>query len=58
VLVDNVKSLITKHHTLTREIQFNEHFTAFANYWKFYPKACAPYRARTKNKDERATGIG
>ncbi|BBI17242.1 IS21 family transposase [Neochlamydia sp. S13] len=56
VLVDNAKSLITKHYALTREVQFNERFTAFANYWRFCPKACAPYRARTKGKDERAIG--
>jgi hypothetical protein len=26
------------------------------NYWGFRPVACAPYRARTKGKDERGVG--
>ena len=29
---------------------------AFARYWGFRPRACAPYRARTKGKDERGVG--
>jgi hypothetical protein len=31
-------------------------FKAFAHYWGFHPVACAPYRARTKGKDERSVG--
>jgi transposase len=27
-----------------------------ARYWGFRPQACAPYRARTKGKDERGVG--
>src|SRR5829696_9326905 len=29
---------------------------AFARHWGFQPRACAPYRARTKGKDERGVG--
>jgi len=29
---------------------------AFADYRRFPPRACAPYRARTKGKDERGVG--
>jgi transposase len=29
---------------------------AFAKHWGFRPHACAPYRARTKGKDERGVG--
>ena len=39
-----------------REVEFNKRFLAFASYWKFRPRACAPYRARTKGKDERGVG--
>ncbi len=35
---------------------FNERFHAFARYWGVRPVACAPYRARTKGKDERGVG--
>lgn len=52
VLLDNPKSLVSHHNSLTREVKFNERFHTFASYWKFKPRACAPYRARTKGKDE------
>jgi len=29
---------------------------AFAKHWRFRIRACAPYRARTKGKDERGVG--
>lgn len=52
ILLDNAKALVNSHNPLTREVVFNEKLRAFASYWKFTPKACAPYRARTKGKDE------
>jgi transposase len=52
VLLDNPKALVISHNPLTREVVFNERLHTFASYWKFKPKACAPYRARTKGKDE------
>lgn len=56
VLVDNAKALVTTHNAVTREVVFSSTFSAFARYWGFKPKACAPYRARTKGKDERGVG--
>ena len=56
VLMDNAKPLVILHNPITREVLFNERLHAFASYWKFKPKACAPYRARTKGKDERSVG--
>lgn len=41
---------------MTREVRFNARLHAFARYWGFRPRACAPYRARTKGKDERGVG--
>lgn len=52
ILLDNAKALVTSHNPLTREVVFNDKLHAFASYWNFIPKACAPYRARTKGKDE------
>ena len=52
-LVDNARALVVKHNAQTREVMFSPRFSAFAKYWGFTPKACAPYRARTKGKDER-----
>jgi transposase len=56
VLFDNARALVDHHDAVTREVQFNERLHAFADYWGFRPRACAPYRARTKGKDERGVG--
>jgi transposase len=53
VLLDNARALVSFHDAQTREVRFNERFHAFCRYWDVAPKACAPYRARTKGKDER-----
>jgi transposase len=56
LLIDNAKPLVDFHNAKTREVRFNERFHAFCRYWDVVPKACAPYRARTKGKDERGVG--
>jgi len=56
VLVDNARALVSMHDIQTSEVVFTERFTQFATYWGFRPRACAPYRARTKGKDERGVG--
>jgi len=56
VLLDNARALVEHHDAATREVRFNERLHAFARYWGFRPRACAPYRARTKGKDERGVG--
>jgi len=52
VLLDNARALVEHHDAATREVRFNARLEAFARYWDFTPRACAPYRARTKGKDE------
>jgi hypothetical protein len=56
VLFDNARALVDHHDPVTREVRFNERLHGFARYWGFRPCACAPYRARTKGKDERRVG--
>src|ERR1700740_2327641 len=56
VLFDNARALVDYHDAATGEVRFNERLLAFARYWDFHPRACAPYRARTKGKDERGGG--
>jgi transposase len=56
VLLDNDRGLVARHDRATREVEFNARLRAFAKYWGFRPHACAPYRARTKGKDERGVG--
>jgi len=56
VLLDNAKALVDAHNVQTREVRFNDRFHAFCRYWGVVPRACAPYRARTKGKDERGVG--
>jgi transposase len=56
VLFDNARALVERHDAATREVVFNAKLHAFARHWGFRPRACAPYRARTKGKDERGVG--
>jgi transposase len=56
VLLDNARALVEHHDVETREVRYNERFHAFCRYWGITPKACAPYRARTKGKDENGVG--
>lgn len=56
LLLDNARALVSFHDAQTREVRFNERFHAFCRHWELLPKACAPYRARTKGKDERGVG--
>jgi transposase len=55
VLIDNAKALVEHHDAVTREVRFNARLHAFARYWGFTPRACAPYRARTKEQASRCT---
>jgi transposase len=56
VLFDNARALVARHDVETREVAFNAKLKAFAKHWRFTPKACAPYRARTKGKTENGVG--
>ncbi len=54
VWVDNQKSAVLKH--VPGAVQFNPRFKQLACHYDFVPKACRPYRARTKGKVERMVG--
>jgi transposase len=56
VLMDNPRALVVRHDAVRRTVQFNDKLIAFAKHWRFSPRACAPYRARTKGKTE--SGVG
>lgn len=56
LLLDNASALVKHHDPATREVEFNGRLHAFTRYWGVRPVACAPYRARTKGKDERGVG--
>ena len=51
VLVDNQKAAVVEHRA--GGPRFNERFVDLAGHYGFTPRACRPYRARTKGKDER-----
>jgi len=55
VLVDNQKSTVIEHR-VRDTVQFNERFLDLAGHYGFIPRACRPYRAQTKGKDERMVG--
>jgi transposase len=55
VLVDNQKAAVIAHR-VGEAVCFNPRFLDLAAYYGFRPRACRPYRARTKGKDERMVG--
>lgn len=55
VLVDNQKAAVLQASNQGKPV-FNSRFLDLANHYGFTPKACRPYRARTKGKDERMVG--
>ncbi len=55
VLVDNQKTAVITHRTGESPV-FHPRFLDLASHYGFDPKACQPYRARTKGKDERMVG--
>ena len=52
VLVDNQKSAVLEHPR-SGKVRFNARFLDLADWYGFTPRACRPYRAKTKGKDER-----
>jgi hypothetical protein len=54
MLINNARALVKSHNLQTREVVFTDVFRAFAAYWSFRPRA--PFRARTKGKDESEVG--
>jgi transposase len=55
VLVDNQKATVIRHR-IGEAVQFHEGLLDLAGHYGFRPRACRPYRARTKGKDERMVG--
>ena len=56
VLLDNARALVLHHDPVSREVVLHPRLHAFSRHWGFRVRACAPYRARTKGKDERGVG--
>ena len=55
LLVDNTKPLVLSHPR-SGKVRFHPEFLAFCQHWGVRPRACQPYRARTKGKVE--SGVG
>jgi hypothetical protein len=55
-IVVSLRALVADHDAVTRSVVFNHKLLAFAKHWNFRPRACAPYRARTKGKTENGVG--
>jgi transposase len=49
---DNAKALVVGRDRATSTITFHPAYLAFCRDWDVEPRACAPYRARTKGKTE------
>jgi transposase len=52
LLGDNARALVTGRDRETRTVLFQPGYLAFCRDWDVQPRACAPYRARTKGKTE------
>lgn len=52
VLGDNARPLVQGRDRATGTVTFHPGYLAFCRDWEVQPKACAPYRARTKGKVE------
>jgi transposase len=55
LLIDNPKALVLQHRT-GEAVVFNARFLDLCAHYGVRPRACQPYRARTKGKDERMVG--
>ena len=52
VLGDNARALVLDRDRATGTVHFHPAYLAFCRDWDVQPRACAPYRARTKGKVE------
>jgi hypothetical protein len=52
ILGDNARALVTGRDRTTGTVVFHPAYLAFCRDWDVQPRACAPYRARTKGKTE------
>ncbi|TXD37033.1 IS21 family transposase [Lujinxingia vulgaris] len=53
LLIDNASPLVKIHDVAQGRVEFTRGLEDFCRHWGVRPRACAPYRARTKGKDER-----
>ena len=53
LLIDNGKSMVNRHNTKRRAVEFNDDFLIFTGRYNIKATACFPYRAQTKGKVER-----
>lgn len=52
VLGDNAKPLVHSRNKEAGTVRFHDAYVAFCSEWDVQPRACGPYRARTKGKTE------
>jgi transposase len=52
ILGDNARPLVRARDRATGTVTFHPAYLAFCRDWDVQPRACAPYRARTKGKTE------
>jgi transposase len=52
VLGDNTRCLVVERNREAQTVTFHPAYLAFCRDWEVHPRACQPYRARTKGKTE------
>ena len=57
VLGDNARCLVLARNRETQTVTFHPAYAAFCRDWDVQPRACRPYRARTKGKTESGVDV-
>jgi transposase len=52
MLIDNPRALVSEHDRATGQVRFTEAFLTFCRFHGTQPRACRPFRARSKGKVE------
>lgn len=53
ILYDRMRTVVSRENVAAGHIVYNHTLLAFARHYGYLPKACQPYRAKTKGKVER-----
>jgi len=57
LLIDNAKQMVLSHR-INGVVSYNEEFLRFCGLYGIEPRACTPYRARTKDQASYCTSLG
>jgi hypothetical protein len=56
-LLDSAEPLVVRHDAVSREVVLNERLYAFARYWGFRPRTCAPDQGQGREESRAPTPV-